>query len=419
MGAGGEAGGCEARLSAALARSRHDELPEAVFEHAVRGIVNAAACVLAGRDDPAVRMLAAEFPDDDALHDAAAATAHDYDDTHLATVIHATPPVAGALFALARRREVTDAELVHAFALGLEVTCRLGNVVMPGHYERGWHITSTCGVFGAAMAAAHVLRLDERQTRDALGIAATQASGLVEMLGSMARVLNAGCAARNGLAAARLAGRGFRGPDRPLEGLRGFVSVFGGSRDLDQLTDGFGERWEMLNVVFKPYPCGVVLHALLDACLEHRSEIARAHEVRLSLHPLAIERTDRPAPRNALEARLSAQHAVAAAAVRGRAGLGEFSDDAALEPDLVAFRERVRIAPDPTLDKMAAAIHLGDKSIKAQAPRPLTGERLETKVRELAGDRVEALLAVSKELKGRRTAGRSAVLHLLKVLNRS
>ena len=426
MGAGGEAGGCEARLSAALARTRFEDLPDAVVQHAVRGIVNAAACVLAGREDPAVQILAATFPGEDAMLDAAAATAHDYDDTHLATVIHATPPVAGVLFSLARRHDLTDGQLVHAFVQGLEVTCRLGNVVMPGHYERGWHITSTCGVFGAAMAAARVLRLDERQMRDALGIAATQACGLVEMLGSMARVLNAGSAARNGLAAARLAARGFRGPHRPLEGLRGFVNVFGASRNLERLSDGFGERWEMLNVVLKPYPCGVVLHALLDACLEHRSEIARAHAVRLALHPLAIERTDRPAPRDALEARLSAQHAVAAAAVCGRAGLEEFSDEAVLRPDLAAFRARVRIQADATLDKMAAVVHLGDKTIKAPAPRPLTDERLEAKVRKLAGADAQALLAFSQELRDRRaarngagTASQSAVSHLLMALNRS
>ena len=91
------------------------------------------------------------------------------------------------------------------------------------------------------------------------------------------------------------------------------------------------------------------------------AEIARAHAVRLALHPLAIERTDRPAPRNALEARLSAQHAAAAAVVRGCAGLEEFSDEAVVRPDLVAFRARVRIHADATLDKMAAVVHLGDK----------------------------------------------------------
>jgi 2-methylcitrate dehydratase PrpD len=404
MGAGGETGGCEARLSAALVRSRYDELPDPIVEHAVRGIVNAAACILAGRDDSGVRILTATFPEDDALLDAAAATAHDYDDTHLATVIHATPPVAGALFALSRRQDVTDVELVHAFALGTEVTCRLGNVVTPGHYERGWHITSTCGVFGAAAAAAKILKLDERQMLDALGIAATQACGLVEMLGSMGRVLNAGFAARNGLAAAQLAARGFHGPEQPLEGLRAFLNVFGGSREVDRLTDGFGERWEMTSVVFKPYPCGVVLHALLDACLEHRADIAQAPEVRVTLHPLAIERTDRPAARNAIEARLSVQHAIAAAALRGRAGLAEFSDAAAVDPALVAFRRRVRISADATLDKMAAIVRVGDKTIKAPAPRSLTQERLEAKVHELAGGRTEAVLALSRALGDRRTA---------------
>src|SRR5687768_10660734 len=336
MGAGGEAGrgqaGLTAELAEVLARSRWDDVPAAVRREATRAVVNIAGCVVAGRADPALGILRRTFPEDHALLDAAAATAHDYDDTHLATVIHATPPVAGALFALARRQEMTDDELVHAFALGTEVTCRLGNVVTPGHYERGWHITSTCGVFGAAVAAAKILKLDERELLDALGLAATQASGLVEMLGSMGRVLNAGFAARNGLAAAQLAARGFHGPEQPLEGLRAFLNVFGGSREVDRLTDGFGERWEMTSVVFKPYPCGVVLHALLDACLEHRANIAQAPEVRVTLHPLAIERTDRPAARNAIEARLSVQHAIAAAALRGRAGLAEFSDAAAVDP---------------------------------------------------------------------------------------
>ena len=111
----------------------------------------------------------------------------------------------------------------------METTCRLGNAVMPGHYERGWHITSTCGVFGATAAAGKILGLNAKQFVHAFGIAATQAAGLVEVLGSMARVLNAGFAARNGLAAALLAAQGFEGPARPLEGLRGFVNVFGGA----------------------------------------------------------------------------------------------------------------------------------------------------------------------------------------------
>ena len=137
---------------------------------AKRALLNIAGCVRRrARRTPRVKILRKTFPHDDALLDAAAATAHDYDDTHLRTVIHATPPVAGALFSLARREASAGREFLHAFILGMETTCRLGNAVTPGHYERGWHITSTCGVFGAAAAAGKILELNEQQFRHALG----------------------------------------------------------------------------------------------------------------------------------------------------------------------------------------------------------------------------------------------------------
>ena len=304
-------------------------------------------------------------------------------------MIHATPPLAGALFSLARTRSVTGPELLHAFILGMETTCRLGNAVTPGHYERGWHITSTCGVFGVAAASGKILKLNEKQFIDSLGIAATQAAGLVEVLGSMARVLNAGFAARNGLQAALLAAEGFEGPARPLEGLRGFMNVFGGGTDPGQLTHRLGEHWEMTQVAYKPYPCGVVLHALVDACLESREKIRTSEKIVVSLHPLAVERADRPEPRNAIEARLSAHHAVAVAALRGRAGLAEFSDAAAADPAIQAFRRRVRVVPDQRLDKMEAAITIKNNVLRAPAARPMDDARIEAKLRELAGARAD------------------------------
>ena len=374
-------------LAGFLAASRWQDIPAEIRREAGRAILNIAGCIVAGRDDPGVGILARTFPGDQALLDAAAATAHDYDDTHLRTVIHATPPVAGALFSLARTKDVSGAQFLHAFILGVETTCRLGNTVTPGHYERGWHITSTCGVFGAAAAAGKILDLNEKQFLHALGIAATQAAGLVEVLGSMARVLNAGFAARNGLAAARLAADGFEGPARPLEGLRGFVNVFGGSKDFSQLLERWGERWELTQVAYKPYPCGVVLHALVDACLEQREKLRDSESIVVALNPLAVERTDRPEPRNALEARLSAHHAVAVAVLRGRAGLAEFTDAAALDPQLQAFRRRVRVVPEGRLDKMAALVTAGRHVISAPSAKPLDDARLQAKLRELAGPR--------------------------------
>jgi len=402
MGAGGKAGGREAGLTAAVGRfvaqSRWDELPPEIRNEGKRGVLNVVGCILAGREDPAVELVRRTFPLEDALIDAAAATAHDYDDTHLPSVIHATPPVAAAVFSLARREKVSGAELLHAFILGVETSCRMGNAVTPGHYEHGWHITSTCGVFGAAVAAAKILKLSERQIGAALGIAATQAAGLVEMLGSMARVLNAGFAARNGLAAARLAAEGFEGPRAPLEGLRGFFNVFGGNRDFDALTESLGSRWEMLDIRYKPYPSGVVLHALIDACLGERERIRHAGEIVVRLHPLAVERTDRPEPRNAIEARLSAQHAVAVSLLHGRAGLAEFSDAAAAAPEVRALRQRVSVLPDASLDKMAALVIADAATIRAPASRPMDDARLEAKFRELAGESAERLLQTFRSL---------------------
>jgi len=396
MGVGREAGGREAGLTSALARflaqSRWEDVPATIRHEGKRGILNALGCILAGRDDPAIAIVRQVFPLEDALIDAAAATAHDYDDTHLPTVIHATPPVAAVVLSIARKQKVSGAELLHAFVLGVETSCRMGNAVMPGHYERGWHITSTCGVFGATAAAAKLLRLDERRMASALGIAATQASGLVEVLGSMARVLNAGFAARNGLAAARLAAGGFEGPRAPIEGLRGFANVFGGNADLSQLTQQLGEHWEMKQVAYKPYPSGVVLHALIDACLEHREKLRIAQSIQVHLSPLAVERTDRPAPRNAIEARLSAQHAVAVALLHGEAGLAQFSDAAAVDGEVQALRRRIGVAADPSLDKMAARIRADGAAIEAPAPRPMDDARLEAKFSRLAGAQAARLL---------------------------
>ena len=150
-----------------------------------------------------------------------------------ATVMHPAAPVAPGLFALAELRPVSGRDLLHAFILGVEISCRVGLGVMPTHYRRGWHITATCGIFGAAAACARLLGLDARQTAWALGHAATQSASLVESLGSMAKSLGVGNAAKNGLVAALFAEGGFTGPAEPIEGplrVRGGDQRLGRSR---------------------------------------------------------------------------------------------------------------------------------------------------------------------------------------------
>jgi len=376
--ASGHQGGITRSLARFLANTRWEDLPAPIRREAKRALLNISGCILAGL--PLVRAIEKAL-DDRAVTLGAAANALDFDDTHLPTVIHPGPPVAAALFALAGEREFSGREMLLAYVLGVEAACRIGNVVSPGHYQHGWHITSSCGVFGAAAAAAKVLRLDETKTHAALALAATQASGLVEMLGSAARALNPGFAARNGIAAALLAGEGVQAPEQPLEGLRGFVNVFGGGADWGALA---GDGWEMQRVAYKPYPSGVVLHSLIDACLELRTTKAPAR-VGITLHPLAIERGDRPHPRDGTEARLSAQHCAAVALIYGRAGVEQFTDAAVAAPDVRSLRERVTIKSDASLDKAACVLDIDGRVKHAELRPTMSDAELEAKFRALAG----------------------------------
>ena len=153
-------------------------------------------------------------------------------------MIHPTAPVAPALLALAELRAVSGPDLLLAFILGNEMQARIGLAISPHHYDKGWHITSTCGVFGAAAGAGKLLGLDEQQLVSALGTASTQSAGLCECLGWPAKSVSVGNAARNGLWSALLAAKGFDGPAEPLAGRQGFYNAMGDTPDLARVTTG-------------------------------------------------------------------------------------------------------------------------------------------------------------------------------------
>jgi 2-methylcitrate dehydratase PrpD len=404
-------------LARFVAESQWSEIPLAMCHEAKRALLNWMGCALAGcRDDTVERTLAAlnEFSGQrtasligrrekvDALHAALvngiASNILDYDDTHLRTVMHPSVPVAATLCALAEHRSVTGAQFIHAFVLGIEVGCRIGNAVSPWHYEHGWHISSTCGVFGAAAAAARALGLNTQQTAWALGIAATQASGLREMMGGMGKSYNLGHAARSGLLAVLLAERSFTSSARSLEAPAGFAQVLGNNPALGELTRGLGETWELAGNAYKPYPCGIVLHAAIDACLELRAETAlvasEVASVAVRMNPLALEITGRETPASGLEGKLSVAHAVAAALVHGTAGVAQFTDACVREPAIVALRRTVTTQADAACDTAEAhvAITLKDgrrltrhiMHATGSLQQPMTDAQIETKFHELA-----------------------------------
>ncbi|MBC7436101.1 MAG: MmgE/PrpD family protein, partial [Bdellovibrionales bacterium] len=177
----------------------------------------------------------------------------DFDDTHLKTIIHPAGPVASAVLALAELRGASGRDVIDALVLGIDVACRIGNTMYPDHYDRGWHITGSTGMLGAAAGCARLMNLNEQQTAMALGIASSQPVGFREQFGTMTKPFHPGGAARAGLFSAMLASKGFTASPRALEAPRGFVQVASDKRAWNEVTDELGQRFEISFNSYKPF----------------------------------------------------------------------------------------------------------------------------------------------------------------------
>jgi 2-methylcitrate dehydratase PrpD len=305
-----------------------------------------------------------------------------------------------ALLAFAEWRPVSGADFVHAFVLGVEAEERVGLSVFPEHYRAGWHITGTAGVFGSAAAAGKLLGLDERQMAWALGIAATQAAGLQEMFGSMCKSLHPGRAAQNGLTAALLAAKNFTSSERAIEAPRGFARVMSTQFDPEVITAGLGERFELLSNMYKPYACGLVVHAAIDGCIElvreHRLTPEAIEAVELTVSPLVLDLTGNTVPQTGLEGKFSVYHAVSAAIIHGAAGEAQFSEACVRDPRVVAVRSRVTAKVDPAIGRTEARVTIRTRDGRAfnrhvehalgTLARPMSDADLEAKFKGLAGE---------------------------------
>jgi 2-methylcitrate dehydratase PrpD len=404
-------------LARFLVESRWEDIPPAVRHEAKRTLLNSLGAALGGCHDAAVEYALAVLSQFSgpaqatligrverldtltaAFLNGASANVFDFDDTHMPTVIHPAAPVAPALLAFAERTRVTGRELLHALILGVEVECRVGNAVTPYHYSRGYHITSTCGVIGAAAGVAKLLGLDMQHMIWALGLGVNQACGLVESLGSMAKSVSVGNAPRNGIVAALLAQQGFTAAPRTLEGPRGFAYVMGERPNLAAIDDGLGTNWECARNTYKPYPCGVVLHPVIDAFLELRDRHGLAPEnierVTVRGNPLLRQRTDRTHPRSGREAQVSLQHTAAICFIYGSAGIRQYTDARAADPAVLAFGEKVDVQDDPgvAVESAAVSVRTVDGRVLAlEVPhalgslgRPMSDAQIEAKVHDLA-----------------------------------
>ena len=400
-----------------LVAHRLEGVPVDVRHEALRSIVNIVGCAVGGSTHPAVDIalralgpfsgpataqpLARAVRVDPllaSLLNGISSHVHDYDDTTPGNYSHPSSPVASALFAYASANPVSGRDFVHAFILGFEAESRIGNAVYPAHYDAGWHITGTAGVFGAATAIGKLLGLSTQQMIWAIGLAATQAAGLREMFGSMGKAFHPGRSAQNGYAAALLAREGFTSGERSLEGPRGFAAVQATAYDLSKITATLGDNWDLRVNTYKPFPCGIVIHPTIDACIQ----ISRAHPikpkdiaaVRLRVAPLVLDLCNKKDISVGLEGKFSVFHAAAIGLVRGKAGLREFTDETVNEPDVKAVRAKVDAIADRGVAEDAVHVEVELTSGKrvtqhvahaiGNLGRPMTDRELEEKFRDQA-----------------------------------
>ncbi|HSI59336.1 MAG TPA: MmgE/PrpD family protein, partial [Ideonella sp.] len=321
----------------------------------------------------------------------------DFDDTHLKTIIHPAGPVASALLALAEHTGADGRTLIDSLVLGIDVACRLGNLMYPDHYDRGWHITGSTGTLGAAAGCARMLGLDEQQTAMALGIAASQPVGLREQFGTMAKPFHPGAAARAGLMSALMAKHGFTASSKALEAPRGFVQVVSTKCDWREVTEELGERFEISFNTYKPFACGIVIHPSIDAAVQLREQGVRGEQVdriELKVHSLVLELTGKKEPADGLQGKFSVYHGVAAGLLFGRAAEEEFSDAIVNRDDVVALRRKVVAVVDPAIDEAAVdmtAVLTDGRRMRVfvehaigSLQRPMSDAALEAKFRGLA-----------------------------------
>jgi 2-methylcitrate dehydratase PrpD len=356
----------------------------------------------------------------------------DYDDTHLPSILHPSASVVPAALAVAEVVGASGASLEAAVAVGLEVTVRLG---MAGYdrdegnslfFERGQHATSICGAIGSAAAAALLLDLDTDGVDDAMGIAVSMASGLLEAnrTGGTVKRLHCGWAAHAGVTAAQLAHRGITGPPTVLEGRFGFFEGFiDGHFHPEELTDGLGTSWTVPGIHFKPYPANHFTHTGIDAAIRLRERGIGPDDVvalRLGVasptvrtigQPLDVKRT----PDTGYQAQFSGPYTIAAALLGGEGlglGLDDFTDELAVDPVRRALMAKVEVVADERCDErypdelpgvLTATLANGEEVVeevwanRGGPARPLSEDELATKFRDNAARGLDEAAATTVE----------------------
>ena len=357
-----------------------------------------------------------------------AAHGEDFDDTFEGGPVHAGAVVVPAVLAAAEQEGFDGASALLGIAAGVETICRLSLVVPKAVHKAGFHPTAVFGAVAAAAGVGAALGLAPGQLVDALGVAGSMASGIIEYLaeGSWTKRMHPGWAAQSGLRAALLGRAGFSGPRTVFEGAHGLFAGFARTREGNYaaLLDGFGERWLMTALAFKPYPCGTMIQPYLDCAGRLATRVGPDIVVELvaevaegTVHRLWEPLAEKQRPPNGYAAKFSAPYCIAARLVRGNLGLDAFTDEAVADPAVRALAAKVRYQIDPAnpypfeyTGHLRASLADGrlveerQPHLRGGAREPLTRADLEEKLRSNAraggwpDERVAPALALARTL---------------------
>ena len=334
-----------------------------------------------------------------ALINGAMAHALDFDDTHIGSIIHPSAPVVPAVLALGERLKSTGKSALEAFVIGFEVETRIGLGLGSRHYNRGWHTTSTCGRFGAAVATGKLLGLSSLQMSRAMGLAATQASGLRLAFGTMTKPFHPGKSAFDGLLSALLAKKDFTCPSNMLEGAKGFAEALGDDdTKLNRMAKDLGGKYEILNNTFKPYAACLLTHPTIDGVFELKNryhlKADDVDELSCEVARFCLDAAGQKEPKTGLAGKFSIYYCAALPLIEEAAGEDKFTDKKVQSSQMVALRKKVRARVNPALKDTEARVTIATKDGKKYSafinkpkgdPRnPPTDSELENKFRSLA-----------------------------------
>ena len=411
------------RLAETIALTRFDDLPRSVIVETRRAVLDWLGSALAGSIEGPARMtqrvVAALGASNEAtvfsngrssaagaaLANGVASHILEFDDVHKGSTLHPAAPVIPAALAVAEREHADGRAFLLAVAVGYDAALRVGEAVNPSHY-RYWHPTGTAATFGAAAAAASILKLDASRVVDALGTAGTQAAGLWEFNadGAMSKHLHPGKAAFNGILAADLAREGFTGASRILEGDRGFFRAMSEAFDASRVTDGLGSHWKISENCYKLHSCCGHTHTAIDVALGLRPKHIR--DVLIETYGPGFEIVKEMHPRTPYQAKFSIAYCVAVALTEGVVGLEQFSPERVEHPPALLARTRVVVDPALTAKYPAAwpsrvTLTLDDGTVvsgESDFPRgnpenPVSTAGLTEKFRALIEPRFEEVVA--------------------------